>query len=217
MNSIPQKYLLNRSFADLYDEVQKMQLHHEIRNISERYSDEVFLAEGGMKKIYKTQDNLTDRVVAKARLKNSEDEKAIERFFFEARICASLEHPNIVPVYDLGYDEDQELSSLMKLITGENIKDQIKSGNSSLNEMLASFLKICDALAYAHSNGVIHRDIKAENVQVSSFGEVLVCDWGLARIEGRDDIIMDMSESPVSPVTIDGVIKGPRFMSPEQA
>ena len=218
MNSPKDKFELNRSFTDLFDEAVDMSLSQDIKNISARYSGSDFLAAGGMKRIYVTKDNLTDRDVAKAVLKDTDDETKVERFFFEARICASLEHPNIIPVYDLGYDETGQAFFTMKLISGQTLKDQIKEGKSSQNELLANFLKICDAMAYAHSNGIMHRDLKAENIQVSSFGEVLVCDWGLARVEGREDIIDDMSESPTAPVTLDGIIKGtPGFMSPEQA
>ncbi|MCH2208778.1 MAG: serine/threonine protein kinase [Lentisphaerales bacterium] len=218
MNSPKDKFELNRSFTDLFDEAVEMSLSQDIKNISARYSGSDFLAAGGMKRIYVTKDNLTDRDVAKAVLKDTDDETKVERFFFEARICASLEHPNIIPVYDLGYDETGQAFFTMKLISGQTLKDQIKEGKSSQNELLANFLKICDAMAYAHSNGIMHRDLKAENIQVSSFGEVLVCDWGLARVEGREDIIDDMSESPTAPVTLDGIIKGtPGFMSPEQA
>jgi eukaryotic-like serine/threonine-protein kinase len=211
-------YGVNRNFSDLYDEAVGLQLSDEIRDLSGRYEGERFLAAGGMKKIFVTQDKLTNRNVAKAVLKEPEDENKVERFFHEARICAALEHPNIIPVYDLGYDSDKTPFFIMKLISGQTLKEQIKEGTTPLNELLANFLKICDAMAYAHSHGVLHRDLKAENIQVSSFGEVLVCDWGLARREGLEDGASDFLDSPLAPVTLDGVIKGtPGFMSPEQA
>ena len=213
-----EKFSLNREFQDLFDEAVGMGLSSEIRECSNRYDKGEFLASGGMKRISKTVDRLTDRLIAKATLKDTSDPVRVERFFHEARICASLEHPNIVPVYDIGYDEDNQPFFTMKLIQGQSLNELIKEKKSSRTEMLDAFVKICDAVAYAHSRGVIHRDLKPDNIQISSFGEVLVCDWGLARRDEKDFNISDNGESPSAPVTYDGTVQGtPGFMAPEQA
>ena len=215
---IDNKYSLVRNFTDLFDEATGENLSSNIREIDDRYEGSEFLAAGGMKKIYVTKDRLINRNVAKAVLKDSENKSKVERFFHEARICASLEHPNIIPVYDLGYDEKEQPFFTMKLIHGQTLKELILSKTASLSELLSIYLKVCDAVAYAHSRGIIHRDLKAENIQVSSFGEVLVCDWGLAR-KDDDHIDFHVEESvDLNPVTLDGIIQGtPGYMSPEQA
>ncbi|MCM8532420.1 MAG: serine/threonine protein kinase [Lentisphaeraceae bacterium] len=212
------KYSLVRNFTELFDEATGESLSSNIREIASRYDGSEFLAAGGMKKIYVTKDRLTNRAVAKAVLKDSENKSKVERFFHEARICASLEHPNIIPVYDLGYDEDEQPFFTMKLIHGQTLKELIASKTASLSELLSVYLKICDAVAYAHSRGIIHRDLKAENIQVSSFGEVLVCDWGLAKKDNEHIDFHSVESVELNPVTLDGVIQGtPGFMSPEQA
>ena len=213
-----EKYSLNRDFSDLFDEAVGMGLSQEIKDCPQRYDEGEFLASGGMKRIWVTTDQMTGRPVAKAMLKNDADQLKIEKFFHEARICASLEHPNIIPVYDIGYDELNQPFFTMKLIKGKSLNDLIKEKSVNRTELLEAFVKICDAMAYAHSRGIIHRDLKPDNIQISSFGEVLVCDWGLARRDGKDFHIGDDSQSPSAPVTYDGTVQGtPGYMSPEQA
>jgi len=213
-----EKYSLNRDFSDLFDEAVGMGLSQEIKDCPQRYDEGEFLASGGMKRICVSTDQMTGRPVAKAMLKDNSDTVRVEKFFHEARICASLEHPNIVPVYDIGYDENELPFFTMKLIHGKTLNELIKAKSASRTELLEAYVKICDAMAYAHSRGVIHRDLKPDNIQISSFGEVLVCDWGLARRGGKEIELEDEMESPSAPVTYDGMVQGtPGYMSPEQA
>lgn len=213
-----EKFSLNRDFSDLFDEAVGMGLSQEIKDCPQRYDEGEFLASGGMKRICVTTDQMTGRPVAKAMLKDNSDSVRVEKFFHEARICASLEHPNIVPVYDIGYDKDSLPFFTMKLIKGETLNKFIKEKLLSRTELLEAYVKICDAVAYAHSRNIIHRDLKPDNIQISSFGEVLVCDWGLARKDGREIEVEDELESPSAPVTYDGTVQGtPGYMSPEQA
>ena len=213
-----EKFSLNRDFSDLFDEAVGMGLSQEIKDCPQRYDEGKFLASGGMKRICVTTDQMTGRPVAKAMLKNDADPVKIEKFFHEARICASLEHPNIVPVYDIGYDDQEQPFFTMKLIKGKSLNELIKEKSAQRTEMLEAFVKICDAIAYSHSRGIIHRDLKPDNIQISSFGEVLVCDWGLARRDGKDFETDEESQSPSAPVTYDGMVQGtPGYMSPEQA
>ncbi len=212
------KFSINRDFSDLLDEAVGMGFSQEIKDCPQRYDEGQFLASGGMKKICVTTDQMTGRPVAKAMLKDNSDSVRVEKFFHEARICASLEHPNIVPVYDIGYDEDELPFFTMKLIKGQTLNELIKEKSSSRTELLEAYVKICDAMAYAHSRGIIHRDLKPDNIQISSFGEVLVCDWGLARRDGKDIELEDDIESPGAPVPYDGSVQvTPGYMSPEQA
>lgn len=215
-------YNLDRSLADdFFDEALGLGLASEIEACDARYSAGRFVARGGMKSIDVVTDSLTGREVAKASLIGSDDPVKVEHFFHEARICASLEHPNIVPVYDLGYDSEGEPFFTMRLLGGQTLQRLIGDESPSEPQLFAIFAKVCDAVAYAHSQGIIHRDLKPENIQIGQFGEVQVCDWGLAC---RDGVKAEqLAESTVAsdvvmPVTLDGTIKGtPGYMSPEQA
>jgi eukaryotic-like serine/threonine-protein kinase len=153
-----------------------------------------------------------------------------------------LDHPNIVPVHELGIDADGRVFFTMKLVKGETLRDvfdKVASGDEGWNvtRALSVILRVCEAMAFAHSKGVLHRDIKPANIMVGRFGEVYVMDWGLARVLGQKDT-HDLrlkpdeslsvvrterrdkgSSAPDSPlITMDGTVVGtPAFMPPEQA
>ncbi|MFT5130838.1 MAG: serine/threonine protein kinase, partial [Rhodothermales bacterium] len=206
---------------DFFEEALGLGLSGEIKACDDRYLSGRFVARGGMKSIGVVIDSLTGREVAKASLIGSDDPVKVERFFHEARICASLQHPNIVPVYDLGYDREGEPFFTMRLLGGQTLQRLIEVGTPSEPELLEMFVKVCDAVAYAHSQGIIHRDLKPENIQIGEFGEVQVFDWGLAWRDGvkADSLEHEATASDVvMPVTLDGTVKGtPGYMSPEQA
>ncbi|MDD7984858.1 protein kinase [Lentisphaera marina] len=156
-------------------------LVREIQDIGGRYVLGSALGQGGQKKIITCQDKFTQRNLAMAVLRDGEKLSNNEAFINEARISAHLEHPNIVPLYDLGLNEDNKPYFTMKLLSGSNLQEIIENKKQTLNEGLEIFLKVCDAMAYAHSQGVLHLDLKPENIQIDDFGQVLVCDWGLAQ------------------------------------
>ncbi len=127
----------------------------------------------------------------KVMLQRDASEEEQQRFLQEARVLGQLAHPNIVPVHDVGTDETGRLFYTMKLVLGGTLHDvigKLKSGDKGtlakypLNALLTVFQKVCDAVAFAHSRGIIHRDLKPQNIMVGEFGEVLVMDWGLAKI-----------------------------------
>ncbi|MDD7986476.1 protein kinase [Lentisphaera marina] len=220
------KFQVNREFLDFYDEAldpSESLLYQEVSQCEKRYKSSGDLGEGGMKKIFLVEDKLTGRKVAKATLKKTSDSQAVERFLREARINAMLEHPNIVPIHDMGIDKNGEAYFTMKVIQGKTLKkilDEIKSKSLQFDRasLLDIFVKICDAVAYAHSQEVVHMDLKPENIQVSQFGEVLVCDWGLARNLKKPDDKLISAEHVKAFVTMDGLVRGtPGYMSPEQA
>jgi len=210
--------------GSLYDEIEVEQyktVEEEIRDIESRYTGRKFLAEGGLKFIETAVDIVTGREVALAVPRDSNDTILREKFFREARLTASLQHPNIVPVYDLGLDNIDQPYFAMKLIKGETLQELNNKGVLSLSEKLSVFMKICDAMSYAHSQGVIHLDLKPDNIQISAFGEVSLCDWGLAKLVGSEDSKLDTKKTldkfEVDNMTLDGVVKGtPGYMAPEQ-
>jgi serine/threonine protein kinase len=199
-----------------------------------RYILQEFLARGGMGAVYAAQDKTLNRRVAIKVLDSSDGHGALEeRLMREARVLAQLEHPGIVPVHDAGTLADGRVFYVMKFVEGSRV-DQFLASVSSLPERLRLFLRICETVSFAHSRGILHRDLKPSNVMVGAFGEVLVMDWGLAKILRPDCVagceetvsstepllgaVAGASETPITSETHDGMVLGtPGFMSPEQA
>ena len=157
------------------------QLSELIIDPEERYVDKEFFAEGGQKKIFKCIDSLTGRVVAYATVKDINARENVAKFIREARLTAHLEHRHIIPVYDTGLDEDNAPFFTMKLISGHTFEDHLNQQHD-LNSKIDILIKICDAINFSHNKGIIHFDLKPDNIQVSDYGEALLCDWGLSGI-----------------------------------
>ncbi len=238
MNSTSDKShfsLFDSSLENLFDMAESMDkegastILSELASEHQRYWISNKIAEGGSKKVVKVKDSATNRHVAMAVLKDNESEEAIEEFLREARLTAFLQHPNIMPVYDIGVNSINQPYFTMKLIKGGfNLATLIRSAHKfdeykTLSARLEIFLKICDGVAFAHSRGIIHLDLKPENIQLDDFGQVLVCDWGLARfIKGFDTEKLTGTDKIHSMdflnITVKGVVQGtPGFMAPEQA
>jgi serine/threonine-protein kinase len=169
------------------------------------------LGRGGMGTVYLAEDRELDRLVA-IKVLNAPDVTADlrDRMIREAQIIARLEHPGIVPVHDVGTLPDGRIYYAMKYVRGSRL-DQYAAAGALLRDRLRKFQAVCDAVAFAHAHGVIHRDLKPQNIMIGSFGEVLVLDWGVAKI--RDD-----PRSSASFQTMEGTVIGTRsYMSPEQA
>jgi tetratricopeptide (TPR) repeat protein/tRNA A-37 threonylcarbamoyl transferase component Bud32 len=161
----------------------------------ERYEVLQTLGEGGMGVVQLVKDNLLGREVAlkkikttRSHLKNLSDrEKAmLWRLNKEAEITAILEHPNIVPLYEMQQEKEGEICFTMRKVEGRTLRKILKAkreGDPEYDEskILGIYLKVCDAMAYAHSSGVVHRDLKPDNIMVGQFGEVYVMDWGIAK------------------------------------
>lgn len=183
-----------------------------LRHIADvRYEFVQELGSGGMGTVYLAEDRELDRFVA-IKVINTPDitDDLRERMIREARIIARLEHPGIVPVHDAGTLPDGRIFYAMKYVRGSRL-DEYAAQASSLNDRLRKFQSVCDAVAFAHAHGVIHRDLKPQNIMIGSFGEVLVMDWGVAKI--RED-----SRQSAAYNTSDGTVIGTRdYMSPEQA
>jgi tetratricopeptide (TPR) repeat protein/tRNA A-37 threonylcarbamoyl transferase component Bud32 len=197
-------------------------------------------ARGGLGAVFVALDGELNREVALKQLLDShaDDPVSRTRFLAEAEITGALEHPGIVPVYSLGSYRDGRPYYAMRLIQGDNLKeaiDQFRADATLKNEpgrrslelrkLLRRFVDVCNAIEYAHSHGVLHRDIKPGNVIVGRHGETLVVDWGLAKPLGTDDPARDSTERTLlsglasgSAQTLPGTTMGtPAYMSPEQA
>ncbi len=220
----------------------------------ERYRVLNEIARGGMGSVLRAADCDIRREVAVKYLLDQVDERKKARFIEEAQITGQLEHPNIVPIHELGIDAKKRLFFSMKMVRGRSLqqvfsdlRDYPRSAEKeySLTRLLGIFVNVCNALAYAHSRGVVHRDLKPANIMLGDFGEVYVMDWGLAKVLSREAseekssaVIQEAAmpsfawaESPVNgsgtvktsrhaddDKTVDGTILGtPLYMPPEQA
>lgn len=203
----------------------------------QRYAMEGEIGSGGMGRVLNVYDQDLRRHVAMKVLRDpAHDARTVRRFFEEAQATGQLEHPNIAPVYDLGIDKAHGIYFTMKLVRGRNLREIVRDLSIGRHETRRHFtrtrlLQILQQVAmgihYAHVRGVIHRDLKPDNVMVGDFGEVLVMDWGLAKIVHRDQDL-GFERDPADAVystrrdsgehTITGTISGtPNYMSPEQA
>lgn len=175
--------------------LQKMGLPPKMPNNENRYLMLEILGEGGMGMVQRVQDCWLGREVARKTLKSSfgsmgffskSQQVLLWRLNREASIMALLEHPNIVPLYDMQQKKNGELCFTMRKVSGDTLsqilsKKRERKLRYSKEKILNIFLKVCDAVAYAHSKGIVHRDLKPDNIMVGEFGEVYVMDWGIAK------------------------------------
>ncbi|MFT4547515.1 MAG: serine/threonine protein kinase [Verrucomicrobiales bacterium] len=218
---------LNNLFDEAFEEIDpaaESPLYGQLCSLQERYDQAELIAVGGMKRILKVLDRHGNRHVAMARLHEDASDLLFDPFIREARLTALLEHPNVISVHDVGVDKEGKPYFTMDLKAGDGLdvvlQKALADGGYPLSERLDIFLKVCDAITYAHSRDVIHLDLKPANIQVGHYGEVLVCDWGLGKlIGGTDEIDDDVLLNPdlLSGMTVYGQVKGtPGYMAPEQ-
>jgi serine/threonine protein kinase len=212
----------------------------EFRNGAKKYQRIEEIARGGMGVIYLVEDQDLNRKLAMKVLEEKNKKGStvgssssrISRFMEEAQVTAQLDHPSIVPVHDIGFDDSGQLFFTMKLIHGREFAEVIDLVNENesgwtLSRAVGVLSQAAQAVAYAHDRKVIHRDLKPANLMVGDYGEVFVMDWGLARIRNRQDLHnvqldrhrqeSDQSHSDAM-LTMEGTVVGtPAYMSPEQA
>jgi eukaryotic-like serine/threonine-protein kinase len=202
--------------------------------LRKRYQIVEFYKAGGLGEIYRAHDEQLGRMVALKQIKQKygHADAMRERFTREAEINGRLEHPAIVPVYSLGRYEDGRPFYTMRFVAGEELGAVIKRRHApaaprddrqhslELRQLIRRFIDVCNAIAYAHSRGVVHRDLKPSNVLIGSFGETFLIDWGLAKASGEAESSLPLfdNERPAAFHTEVGTKVGTlRYMSPEQA
>jgi serine/threonine-protein kinase len=229
------------------DDTQPPPTHHETLDTAnlppeERYEEMGMIGEGGMGEVRRVWDNALQRTVAMKILRKdlAERDDLVHRFVEEAQATAQLEHPGIMPVYDVGRLDDGRPYFTMKEIRGRSLLDVIEevhqeSDNGwgitptgwTFQRLIQVLQQVCEAVAFAHSRGVLHRDLKPTNVMVGAFGEVVVMDWGLAKIaqstssssgSGPKNPVITVRSRGGLYVTRSGSVAGtPNYMPPEQA
>jgi serine/threonine-protein kinase len=198
------------------------------------------LAKGGLGEVFVAIDDELKREVAVKEIQSRFADDAISRarFLREAALTGSLEHPGIIPVYALGRYSDGRPYYAMRLVRGESLQvaidryherlvQETRRGEAAieLRRLLSRFVDVCNAVNYAHARGVVHRDLKPQNIMLGPFGETLVVDWGLAKVFGTPDATetaverrIPLSDLTEPDITMEGSSIGtPQYMSPEQA
>jgi len=205
----------------------------------DRYKARDLLGKGGMGEVQLCRDGVVGRSVAMKTIHSHHSGNAdtLARFLREARVQGQLEHPSIVPVYDMGVDENGAPYFTMKRLKGmtlHTILRKLRDGKADADvtatftnhKLLSEFTNVCQAMEFAHSRGVVHRDLKPDNIMLGDFGEVYVLDWGIAKIAGVDDeeVSADAGDSAridtgqiTTEKTAYGAVLGtPGYMAPEQ-
>ncbi|MCA9523858.1 MAG: serine/threonine protein kinase, partial [Myxococcales bacterium] len=175
-----------------------------------RYRDLGLLGRGAMGEVRLEKDALLGRAIARKRLLGGVDSRRVRRFAIEAQVTAQLDHPNIVPLYDMAVDAEGRPSYSMKVIRGRSFAELVAEAaarlergepvneRAAMRERIELFVRACEAVAYAHAKGVIHRDLKPANLMIGAYDEVYVVDWGIARPIGaqRAEIEALIDEAP---------------------
>ena len=202
---------MSKDWAQIFDDINEFD---DQLNSEDHYSVFEEIGSGGAKKVFRAVDNHSGREVAYIRPANDQLE---ELFLREARITSYLQHPNIIPVYEVSAESEPYF--VCKLLRGGSLQEKVAdlSGERSL---MILFKKICQAMEYAHSRGVLHMDLKPENIHLDKFGEALIIDWGLAEIICTDDVESPLDNPLIatreSISSLPYGIGTPGFMSPEQ-
>lgn len=192
----------------------------------DRYDRGALLGRGGMGEVFLCTDPVIGRQVALKQIRDGVDSDPIarRRFLREARVQGQLEHPAIVPVYELSRDEDGRTYFTMKRVKGESLLEvlqRMRSGTpketDSRRRLLGAFAQVCLAVDFAHERGVLHRDLKPANIMLGGYGEVYVLDWGLAKIEDAPELDeLSIPSSGDGETEVGAILGTPGYAAPEQ-
>ena len=206
-----------------------------------QYQDLGLLGQGGMGEVRRVHDPILNRSLAMKIIhpKALQNADLVTRFIEEVQVGSQLQHPNIIPVHELGALDDGRLYFTMQEIKGREFSDAIKSVHDAtrdgewgvsddgwnLTRLIEVFKQVCLAMSFAHTRGVVHRDLKPANIMIGSFNEVLVVDWGIAKVMGRqshriadeDQVTTKRSQDSALQTRYGAVAGTPSYMSPEQA
>ncbi|NQZ57459.1 MAG: protein kinase [Lentisphaeraceae bacterium] len=219
----------NQELSALFRQAQALSeelpdLEESIKSQRQRYLDPVLVDRGGMKEIFQVEDSSTGRLVAMACIHPQLRKKNNAAFLREGRISAFLQHPNIIPVDDMGIKDEGRAFFTMKLIEGSTLAEFLFDNDKrkSLNELVGILKKCCDAISFAHAQGVFHLDLKPQNILIGNYGEVLIVDWGLAQLSDEavegDSLLDDVSLQAVEIAqgcTVAKLKGTPGYMPPE--
>jgi len=190
-----------------------------LKNVQLRYGRMQFLGEGGLKQVFRCRDEHSRRYLAYARPHEVRSgQRNYESFIQEAWLTASLSHPNIIKIYDIGVQPDGVPYFTMDLLSSSSLVDLTR--DTDLTTKLQTYMTICQAVSYAHSRGILHLDLKPENIQTGEYGEILVCDWGLGVSYSHNNASETGDEDDALEATFmkpyAGAIGTPGYMAPEQ-
>lgn len=183
------------------------------------------IGRGGMGEVFLAYDTICGRKIALKKVRDDlkEYRQVYNRFLREARITSSLTHPAIIPIYTIHHDDNHTYYT-MPFVEGSTLKavllDMREKDNSdgAIPYLIRIFLAICQAIAYAHSKSILHRDLKPENIIIGTYGEVLILDWGLAKLSGEQDLEEEVKIKTSSHSTLIGKVVGTiGYMAPERA
>lgn len=224
---------LDNALLELYEDAESIDVDDEdiacpsfssLSKLTDKYVDLGVIGKGGMKRVVKVYDEFSKRELAMALLKADAEKKSYDLFLHEAWLIAQLDHPNIIKVHDVGITEELQPYFTMDIKSGVSLRRLLaeKANDFTTDQLLEIFLKICDALSYAHSKNILHLDLKPDNIQIGEHGEVVVCDWGNGQLTSFEetseiDRLLLNIEFGANNLRFEKFIKGtPSFMAPEQ-
>ena len=224
---------LDDALLQLYEDAESIDIDDEsivcpsfssLSKLTGKYVELELIGKGGMKKVVKVYDKFSKRELAMALLKADSEKKYYDPFLHEAWLISQLDHPNIIKVHDVGISEKSQPYFTMDIKSGVSLRRLLaeRVNDFTTDQLLEMFLKICDALSYAHSKHILHLDLKPENIQIGDHGEVVVCDWGNGQLTSFEDtseidrLLLNI-EFGANNLRFEKFIKGtPTFMAPEQ-
>ena len=205
------------SEADSFDHEELSPSYSQLLENESPYQDKTLIGKGALKEVSQVYDSRTQRFVAYAELQDQLDESFYEAFIHEAWLVSQLNHPNIIKIYEVNVNPESKKPFFTMDLKSNRDYRHLVNEETDIRVRLSAFMRICDAIAYAHAHNTIHLDLKPENIQCEHFGELVVCDWGLGR-QLNEDADLEVSHTVFSAFdTLYGKVRGtPGYMAPEQ-